>query len=76
MKVRQLIIDQLKANRVFRLKLAVVLNFTELWMERVINANKDNGHLTTAKALQVIKQETGLSDSDILEEKTVATINK
>lgn len=76
MKLKQTIIDQLQKDRVFRLRLAVVLDFTELWMERLIRVNKDNGHLTTAKAMQVIRKETGLSDSDILEEQIIADINK
>lgn len=35
---------------------------------RHINENKENGELTKAKALQVIGVETGLDDSQILEE--------
>lgn len=50
------------------LALALALGFTELWINKLISANKDNGPLTTAKSLQVIRQETGLADSEILEE--------
>jgi hypothetical protein len=51
-----------------RLKLASALAFTETWIRECINANKDNGPLTTMKAIQIIREETGLNDSQILEE--------
>lgn len=35
---------------------------------RHINENKENGELTKARAIQVIGEETGLSQSEILEE--------
>lgn len=41
---------------------------------RWIENNDDN--LTKAAPLQVIREETGLGDSDILEEKVIASINK
>lgn len=50
------------------LKLALALGFTEVWIDRLIRKNKENGTLTTAKALQVIGEETGLSNQEILEE--------
>lgn len=51
-----------------RLKLALALGFSEQWIIKVIDANKSNGPLTTALALKVIREETGLTDSEILEE--------
>lgn len=74
MKLKQQIIDRLQANRLFRLKVAVELDFSELWIDKLIVANKDNGPLTTAQALKVIKLETGLSDLDVLEETEPETI--
>lgn len=68
MKLKQTILQQLLTNRTFRLRLAVDLNFSEVWIDKLIDANKNNGTLTTAKALQVIREETGLADSEILEE--------
>jgi len=50
------------------LKLALALGFTEVWIDRLIRKNKENGTLTTLKALQVIGEETGLDQSEILEE--------
>ena len=54
-----------------RLKLALALGFSEQWIVRVIGANKSNGPLTTALALKVIREVTGLSDKEILEEEKV-----
>lgn len=51
-----------------RLKLCVKLDFTEQWILKMIAANKDNGPLTTAAALQVIREETGLKEKEILED--------
>lgn len=53
-----------------RLKLALGLDCTEQWMIQLIDKNKDNGPLTTATALKILRQETGLSDSQILVEET------
>jgi phage repressor protein C with HTH and peptisase S24 domain len=73
MKLTQRAIDGL-SEREAKLKLALALSFTELWINKIIGANKDNGPLTTAKALQVIREETGLSDQEILEEDSIANI--
>jgi hypothetical protein len=50
------------------LRLALVLGFTEVWIERLIAKNKPNGDLTTVAALRVIKEVTTLSEEEILEE--------
>ena len=55
-------------NRQTRLKLALGMSLSEQWINKMIEANKQNGPLTTAKALQVIREETGLADNEILEE--------
>jgi hypothetical protein len=54
--------------KAIRTTLALALNFTERWVLKCIQENKDNGPLTTVKALQIIKRLTGLSQSEILEE--------
>lgn len=48
-----------------RLKLAVALDVTEQTIFLYIKKNSDN--LTKAKALEVIKEQTGLSVDEILE---------
>lgn len=54
-----------------RLLLALAMDFTEQWIIKLLDANKENGPLTTAMALKVIKEQTGLKDSEILEEEPV-----
>lgn len=58
-------------NQSPRLKLALALGFSEQWIVKVINANKLNGPLTTVAALKVIREETGLTDYEILEHEKV-----
>lgn len=70
MKLKQTIINRLNQERMFRLKIADGLGFKELWIDKLIEANKNNGPLTTAKSLQVIRKELGITDSEILEEQT------
>lgn len=67
MKLSNRAIEHLQNRRVM-LELAISLGFSEQWMRKVIEANKDNGPLTTAISIQVINKETGLSQEDILEE--------
>lgn len=55
-------------NQEVRLKLALALAFSEYWVGKLIEYNKDNGPLTTAAALKVLREETGLSDDEILEQ--------
>lgn len=54
--------------------MALALGFTETWVRGLLAKNKENGPLTTIAAIKVIQQETGLTQSEILEksEKTAA----
>lgn len=56
-------------------RLALELDKSGYTVERWISDNEPNSPLTTAKALQVIREELGVTDSEILEEE-VATVNK
>jgi hypothetical protein len=58
-----------------RQKLGIALGFTEQWIIRLINQNKENGPLTTAIALMIIRQETKLQDKEILEGLTTVAQN-
>lgn len=49
-----------------RLKLALALDFTEQWIIKLLDQNKENNPLTTYTALEIIRKETGLKDSQIL----------
>jgi hypothetical protein len=50
-----------------RLKLALLFMVTERRVSQHIDANRPFGPLTSAGALDLIRKETGLSDSEILE---------
>lgn len=49
-----------------RMLIAIALDCSEMSVRRYIDSNDDN--LTKAAALQVIREETGLTDQEILEE--------
>lgn len=67
MKLSNAVISRLKEDRSFRLLLCGELDFKEQWIDKCIDKNKVNGPLTTAGALKVIREQTGLGDSKILE---------
>lgn len=58
------------------LKLADALDFTQGWVRSLAMANKKNGPLTTLKALQIIRENTGLLDHEILIEEPMAAAQK
>lgn len=51
-----------------RIDLAKALGCTEQWVIRLLDANKKDGPLTTYSALKVIKEATGLTDEQVLED--------
>jgi hypothetical protein len=56
-------------DKTVRLQLALKLKCTEQWIIKLIEANKENGPLTTHSALTVIKEHTKLKlDNQILKE--------
>lgn len=67
MKLSNAAITAISEERKTLLDIALALNFSEQWTRRLIENNKDNGPLTTAGALKVIREATGLSDQEILE---------
>ena len=67
MKLTKKAIRRIKDSGI-SLKLALALNFSEQWVLKLIEANKPNGPLTTIGVLRVIREETGLPDSELLEE--------
>jgi hypothetical protein len=68
MKLTLKAISELKRNKRARARLQLELNKSEYTINKYIHDNDDN--LTKAAALRVIREETGLSDSEILEEAT------
>jgi hypothetical protein len=55
-----------------RLKLGLALKVTEQAIIRYITNNDEDGPLTKASAMMLIKKETGLTDSEILDSKVTA----
>ena len=53
-------------DKTIRLKLCAALVMTDQTISDYIKANKPNGPLTTYSAMQVIREETGLTDAQIL----------
>lgn len=61
-----------KLTKQTRLKLAIAMDFSEQWINRLVDQNKDNGPLTTITAMQIIMKETGLTQEEILEAEKAA----
>jgi hypothetical protein len=59
-----------------RIKLAIELRCTDQSINKYIKANEFNGPLTTAGALAIIRQETGLTDDQILESNVEKVVMK
>lgn len=72
MKLTKAAIDAiLEHTPAIKQELAMTLTCSEGTINRHLRENQDNGDLTKVAALQVIRQRTGLSDEQILEEDTV-----
>lgn len=65
MRIRETVIKDINTPST-RIKLAMALKCTEQTIIRYIDSNSEN--LTKAAALMIIRQETGLTDQEILEE--------
>lgn len=66
MKLTKLAINKINDARIIA-ELMKALGFSEQWVRKLAAQNKINGPLTTYRALEVIRRETGLEDSKILE---------
>lgn len=53
-----------------RLRLAMQFDCTERWISQLIKENQNDGDLTKASAMQIIREQTGLTDQEILVEET------
>ena len=67
MKLSKIAIQKIDVLEI-RLKLALLFKVTERRVSQLIELNKPFGMLTSAPALDLIEQETGLCQSEILEE--------
>lgn len=71
MKLSAVALDKINVTPT-RLKLALELGCTERWISRLIKDNDPNNDLTLSSALRIIREETGLTDNEILEDETTA----
>ena len=58
----------IRGSRTCRTRIAEELNVSDNTMFRWLSQNEKNGDLTKAIVLKVIREETGLSDDQILED--------
>jgi hypothetical protein len=65
MQLSETAISKIKKNKRIRSLLALALNRTEYTIIRWVNENNDN--LTKAVVIQIIQQETGLLEAEILQ---------
>ncbi len=75
MRLSQIALQKINTGQV-RLRLAMQFDCTERWISQLIKENLNDGDLTKASALQIIREQTGLSDGEILEEATTTATAK
>jgi hypothetical protein len=66
MKLSDRAINCFKGNSRLKNRLALEMDKSVYTVDRWISENEENGFLTTAKSIQIIGEETGLSSQDIL----------
>lgn len=64
MKLKELVLSAIKGNPALRQRIREALGVSNPTMTRLLKENDDD--LTKASALQVIREEFGLSDGEIL----------
>jgi hypothetical protein len=72
MRLTQKALQQINTTQV-RLRLAMQFNCTERWISQLIKDNQSDGDLTKASAMGIIREHTGLTDMEILEQEAVVT---
>lgn len=70
MKLSNRAIEVIKGNKRLRNRLALDLDKHFSTIDRWIDANEPNGDLTTYAALEIIREEGGLLDEEILVRET------
>jgi hypothetical protein len=78
MKLSKDAVEKIAEDLTLRQKIGIAIKKTDDWILRLARQNKPNGPLTTVKAVQVIREETKLTDQQILvdEENQVPAISK
>ena len=69
MRIKQSLIHSLKTNVVLKANLVSAFNNHYGTVERWLSDNKEDGPLTTAKAMEVIKEHTGLDEDAVLDKR-------
>jgi uncharacterized protein YacL (UPF0231 family) len=67
MRLSQIALQKINTGQV-RLRLAMQFDCTERWISQLIKENLNDGDLTKASALEIIRTQTGLTDTEILEQ--------
>lgn len=70
MKLKKKALDLINTPR-GRSLLALGLGHTEQWIIQLLKRNESNGTLTTMAAINIIKEQTKLSEKDILDQEAV-----
>lgn len=70
MKLSDLAIKELTVRA--RNRIALELDCSVPTVDRWVKDNEPNGDLTKTKVIQIIREETGLQDSEILEEGVIS----
>ena len=74
MKLTTKAIDLIKASTRLKNRLALELEVSGYSVERWIKENNDNDNLTKAQALEIIGEETGLNQSEILDRNEIKEV--
>lgn len=67
MRLSKECIEHISNTQKTRLKIAMVLGISEDWVKRLIKKNETNSILTLAATIEVIKSESGMSYSEIID---------
>lgn len=72
MKLKATVLQALRNHKMAKNRLALELNKSSYTIERWIKENDDN--LTKAAVMAILREELGLTDTEILEDETVGAI--
>lgn len=72
MRIKKKVLEKIDESDTTVVRLVRELKVSYPTVRRWINANEEDGQLTTATAVKIIREELGLPDSQILEETKTA----
>jgi hypothetical protein len=68
MQLTQTALDKINTSPELKKELVYHLANTSYTLDRWLRDNKPNGNLTTFRAIEIIKEQTGLKQSDIIQD--------